>query len=131
MCNRFSLNIHKLASSCTGLIYGVRTERHDDTTSSCVKKIFSFLFKEKDQDNPDLIHIVVSLDRGYGGCKSLINWIVGFVENLVGTMKRTLQPPIPWDAKRYNIFRYSIWQKNDNCAEGRNKIILMFICILL
>ena len=31
VCNRFGLTIHTLASSCTGLIYGVRTQRTEDT----------------------------------------------------------------------------------------------------
>ena len=125
VCNRFGLNIHTLASSCTGLIYGVRTERHDDTTSSCVKKILSFLFKGKDQDNPDLSHIIVSLDRGYGGCKSLINWIVGFFGNVVGTMKRTLWAPITWDAKKYNPKDERIFETSSGIRYVKRMIIAL------
>ena len=47
VCNRWGLTVHTLASSVTGLIYGVRTQRAEDSTSESGKKALSLQFKVK------------------------------------------------------------------------------------
>jgi hypothetical protein len=123
VCNRFGLTIHTLASSCTGLIYGVRTQRPEDTTSSCAMKILKFLFRERGKDVPNLTNVIIALDRGYGDGKSLICWTVKALGNVMGTMKRTLWAPFTWDKKRWNKNDSRVFETSIGCRYIKQKFI--------
>ena len=121
VCNRWGLTVHTLASSTTGLIYGIRTQRKEDTTCDSVKKVLSFLFKKRNSDLPDLTNVFVSVDRGYSDSKNLITWIVKSFGNLFRTMKCILWAPFIFNQKKYFAgdkrvfeksegFRFSLWK---------------------
>ena len=113
VCNRWGLTVHTLASSTTGLIYGIRTQRKEDSTCESVKKVLGFLFKKRNSDLPDLTNVFVSVDRGYSDSKNLITWIVKSLGNIFGTMKRTLWAPFTFDQKKYFAGDQRVFEKSE------------------
>ena len=120
-CNRFGLTVHTLASSCTGLIFGLRAHTVDDSNKSCVQKILSSQFKDRDRDFPDLRNVTVAIDRGYGDDSSLLSWIVSMGGSVIGTMKRTLWAPFTWDQSKRFPSDKRIFEKTSGFRYARQK----------
>ena len=120
-CNRFGLTVHTLASSCTGLIFGIKTHTVDDNNKSCVQKILTSQFKDRDREFPDLRNITVAVDRGYGDDSSLMSWIVAMRGSVLGTMKRTLWAPFTWDQTKRFQSDSRIFEKTSGFRYVRKK----------
>ena len=99
VCNRWGLTIHTLASSTTGIIYNIRTQRKEDSIQDTMKKMLSSLFKKRDSDVPNLRNIFLSVDRGYSDSQNIISWVVKAFGTCFGTMKRTLWSPFNFFSK--------------------------------
>ena len=125
VCNRWGLTVHTLASSVTGLIYGVRTQRVEDSTSESVKKVLSLQFKRPNSDIPDLRNLFLAVDRGYSDCKSLITWVVKCNGVMFGTMKRTLWAPFTFDQKKNYTSDSRVFEKSQGYRYLTTKYTLL------
>ena len=125
VCNRWGLTVHTLASSVTGLIYGVRTQRVEDSTSESVKKVLSLQFKRPNSDIPDLRNLFLAVDRGYSDCKSLITWVVKCSGVMFGTIKRTLWAPFTFDQKKNYTSDSRVFEKSQGYRYLTTKYTLL------
>ena len=98
--NRFGSNLHTLASSVTGIIYQVTTEKQNDNIFDCTVRILVNSFKRPNENIPDLRNIVIGLDRGYSGYKKLVSYIKSHYGNTFGTLKRSMFAPFTYDQKK-------------------------------
>ena len=75
VCNHNGCNIHSLASSVTGIVFAICTERREyKTTYECLTHCLTSAFRARNSFYPSLQNIILGLDRGYSSFKELVSF---------------------------------------------------------
>ena len=88
--NRKGLNAHTAISTGANIPLGIMFERTHDTTISCFKRLFNFMFRHDSDGRDDnaFRNVIVHSDRGYLLPSLVFDFLLQNGANIVGTVKR-------------------------------------------
>ena len=114
VCNRNGCNVHSLASSVTGIVFAICTERKEHkTTFDCLTYCLTRAFKRRNSIFPNLKNTIIGLDRGYSCYKQLVSFIKTHGGDTLGTSKRTLFNIFSFDQTRRGDWDKRIFRKKE------------------
>ena len=114
VCNHNGANIHSLASSVTGIVYSICTERNEHKrVFDCVGHCLTSAFRGRNSYSPNLNNVILALDRGYNCFKELVSFVKSCGGETFGTSKRTLFNIFTFDQKRRGDWDKRLFRKKE------------------
>ena len=112
VCNRNGANIHSIASSVTGIVYSISTERNEHKrVFDCVSHFLTGAFRGRNSYSPNLNNVIIGLDQGYNCFKEIVSFIKSCGGETFGTSKRTLFNIYTFDQKRRGDWDKRLFRK--------------------